>query len=130
MHRSIFLWSAISGILAVAIGAFGSHALRKYLPPEDIAIYKTGVEYHFYHTLALLGTGILYKHYHKPLLALAALAFGVGIIFFPFSLYLLTITKISSGGEEKWLGAVTPFGGICFILGWLFLAIHFFQKNK
>lgn len=130
MHKTIFLWAAFSGILAVAIGAFGAHGLKKYLTPEDIAIYKTGVDYHFYHTLALFVAGILYKHYHHRILALSAVAFGTGIIFFSFSLYILTLTKMSSSGEEKWLGAITPFGGISFIAGWLMMGIYFLLKHK
>lgn len=130
MHRTIFLWAAVSGILAVAIGAFSAHALKKYLGPEDMAVFKTGVEYHFYHTMALFIAGILYKHYHNSLFSIAALCFGTGILFFSGSLYALKLTKLSSTGEERWLGSLTPFGGIMFIAGWVLIAIYFLKSRK
>lgn len=130
MHRTIFLWAAVSGVLAVAIGAFGAHGLKKYLEPEDLAVFKTGVDYHFYHTGAMFIAGILYKQYHHKLLSISALCFGTGILFFSGSLYALKITKISSSGEERWLGSLTPFGGLMFIAGWLLIAIYFIKSRK
>ena len=130
MHRSIFLWAAVSGILAVAIGAFGAHGLKPHLAPEDMAVFKTGVEYHFFHTIALFIAGILYKQYHHSLLSFSALAFATGILFFSFSLYIMKLTKISSTGEERWLGALTPFGGIAFIIGWALIAVYFLKSRK
>lgn len=130
MHRTIFLWAAVSGMLAVIIGAFGAHGLKQHLGPEDMAVFKTGVEYHFYHTIALFLAGILYKQYHHNLLSYASLCFATGIIFFSGSLYALKLTKLSSTGEERWLGSITPFGGIMFIAGWLLIAIYFMRSRK
>lgn len=113
----IFLQTAaLSGLLAVALGAFGAHALKNRLAGDMQAIYQTAVSYHFIHTLALLGVALLLLHIGKSsALATAAISFIVGIVIFSGSLYLLSITGI------RWLGAITPIGGLAFMLGWLSL---------
>ena len=99
------------GVLAVALGAFGAHALKEVLEangrPET---YELAVRYQFYHSLALLAVGILVEKY--PALKTTALLFVIGIILFSGSLYILALTN------QTWLGAVTPFGGVAFISGW------------
>lgn len=105
-------------LAAVAIGAFGAHALRARLTPELLAIYRTGVEYHFYHALGLLALGLA----AEPLAGSRALGWGgaligAGIVLFSGSLYLLAIT-----GAHGW-GAVTPVGGVAFLAGWACVAI-------
>lgn len=114
--------------LAVVCGAFGAHALRKSLSPEHLAVWKTGVEYHFYHALGLFVLVILYKQEWISFSALRR-SFGLiatGILLFSGSLYLLSTQDIH-GWPVSFLGPVTPVGGVCFILGWLWLV---FQKKN
>lgn len=120
MGKTIISTAAILLALAVAIGAFGAHALESRLSADLLQTYETGVKYHFYHALGLLLTGILALQYPSKLMNWSALLLGLGILLFSGSLYVLAITGI------RWLGAITPFGGISFIAGWvlLFLAIR------
>ena len=105
--------AAISGFLAVAIGAFGAHGLENLLSPESMRTYQTGVQYHFYHSLALFGVALLLLQTGpERLLSSAGWGFVIGIILLPGSLYLLSITGI------RWLGAITPIGGVAFLVGW------------
>jgi uncharacterized membrane protein YgdD (TMEM256/DUF423 family) len=105
--------AAILGFLAVALGAFGAHALKSTLLAHDTTeIWKTAVLYHFLHALALLALGAF------PATNKISPAFFIaGIVIFSGSLYLLALTNV------KWLGAITPFGGLCFLVGWICLAV-------
>lgn len=105
---------AVLGALAVAAGAFGAHALRARLSPADLATFETAARYQMYHALALLGVGLLAAR-GMPV-ASAGWSFVAGVALFSGSLYLLTL------GGLRWMGAVTPLGGIALILGWLLLA--------
>ena len=106
--------SAVFGLLAVLIGAFGAHGIENSLPEQLIARYQTGVEYHFYHSLALFGVAILASksRFISSWLWISAIAFSVGIVLFSGSLYLYAITGIYQ------FGMVTPLGGLAFIVGW------------
>ncbi len=105
--------AAISGFLAVSIGAFGAHGLESVLSTDSMRTYQTGVQYHFYHTLALFGVGLLAMQIEPGrLLSIAGWAFVVGILLFSGSLYILSISGI------RWLGAITPLGGLAFLVGW------------
>lgn len=108
---------ALSAAVAVALGAFGAHALRARLSPELLATFEVGVRYQMYHALALLGTAWAMSRWpgHQPLM-LAGWCFVAGTLLFSGSLYLLVLTG------NRWLGAVTPLGGGAFIAGWLLLA--------
>ena len=107
---------ALSGFLAVALGAFGAHGLKQKLSHEMMTVYQTGVEYHFYHTLALLTVGVLMYQWEKSsALTVSAVAFTAGIVLFSGSLYLLSISGV------RWIGAITPIGGTAFLVGWLSL---------
>ena len=108
---------SVSGALAVMLGAFGAHGLKVKLTAEMMAVYKTAVEYQFYHTLALLAVGILALHNQPKSLTASGWLFTAGILVFSGSLYALSMSGI------KWLGAITPIGGLCFIAGWVLLAI-------
>ena len=103
--------------LAVAIGAFGAHGLKSQISSEMLQIYKTGVEYHFYHALGLLLIGVLAAFMPSVFAKWSAILLFTGIVLFSGSLYVLAITGI------KWLGAITPFGGLSFIAGWILLFI-------
>lgn len=109
---------AINGLIAVACGAFGAHALRDRVPADLLAVFKTGAEYQMAHALALLGiAGLLHFRPNDSRLRLSSLLFTVGITLFSGSLYLMALTG------ERWLGMITPFGGLSFLLGWLLLLI-------
>ena len=108
---------AINGLLAVAFGAFAAHVLRDLLSAGMLATFQTGVDYQAMHALALLAVGILGRHSDRlTLLRWSGWAFASGILLFSGSLYILALTDI------HWLGAITPLGGLAFLLGWALLA--------
>ena len=115
---NLFLTLAgINGFLAVGIGAFGAHALRDRLTPELASTFQTGVQYHMFHTLALFGVGLLLLAMPQATLPrISGYLFTVGIALFSGSLYVLVISGI------RWLGAITPLGGLCFLAAWGCLA--------
>ncbi len=98
--------------IGVALGAFGAHALKSKLSEYGLDIYKTAVLYHLIHALGILGIGILSLQWSSTNLNMVGTLLLLGIIFFSGSLYLLSITGI------KWLGAITPLGGLCFLAAW------------
>ena len=107
--------AGISGALAVGLGAFGAHSLEELLIQTNrLETFQTAVHYHFYHTLALLGIGILstLKPEWKGL-GFSAWCMILGILIFSGSLYILCLTGLT------WLGGITPLGGLAFILGWM-----------
>jgi len=108
-------FGALSAAVAVALGAFGAHALRSRLEPRDLEIFETAVRYQMYHALALLAAGWVLARGGAGASA-AAWGFVAGTVIFCGSLYLMVATG------QRWLGAVTPLGGVALILGWLFLA--------
>jgi uncharacterized membrane protein YgdD (TMEM256/DUF423 family) len=110
MARSFAVWGAILAFLAVGLGAFGAHALRDRLAPESLTVYQTGVQYQIIHALALLALSALAER--TRFAAVIGWLFIFGVLIFSGSLYLLAITG------ERWLGAITPIGGLCFLSGW------------
>ncbi len=118
MNQLFFLTGSLSGGLAVALGAFGAHALRARLTPELLTTFETGVRYQMYHALALLAVALAMTRVPASgLLGAAGWLFVAGTLLFSGSLYLLCLTG------RRWLGAVTPFGGLAFIAGWVCLAL-------
>ena len=109
--------------LAVALGAFGAHALKARLAPEMLDVWRTGVTYHAWHSLALVAVGLLMLHVpdSAPLRG-AAWLFVAGIVLFAGSLYALAL------GAPNGLGAITPFGGLAFIAGWIVLSFGVWQR--
>lgn len=122
--KRILITAAISGALAVMLGAFGAHGLKKVVTPDMLEVFKTGVQYQFYHTFALFLVGIFMYFGKSKALKWAAGLFMCGIVLFSGSLYVLTLTGI------KTLGIITPFGGVAFIAGWILLALHFVRNSK
>jgi uncharacterized membrane protein YgdD (TMEM256/DUF423 family) len=122
--NQFIMLAAFFGLAAVVIGAFGAHGLEKVLAPQNMDRYQTGVDYHFYHTLALLACGILMLIKPNPMLKLAAYAFASGIIIFSGSLYLYAMTSI------KTFGMITPIGGLAFVIGWFCLLLASRQSVK
>lgn len=111
--RLFLALGSIAALLAVAIGAFGAHGLKARIAPELMAVYKTGVEYHFYHALGLILVGLAALHLTESTwLKAAGWSMLAGIVLFSGSLYLLALTDLG------WLGAITPLGGLAFLAGW------------
>lgn len=111
--------SAVSGFTAVAIGAFGAHGLREKLSSEMLEVYKTGVLYQFIHTIVLLVLSL--TNFIKS--KLSSIFFLAGIILFSFSLYLYSTTGI------QFFAMITPVGGVCFLIGWLWIIIEVIRKK-
>jgi len=117
MERHWIVIGAVLGGLGVALGAFGSHALRATLTANGrLDTYQTAVQYHLIHALALVGVGLLTAHIASPTLAWAGGLITLGVLIFSGSLYILSIFNI------RIMGAVTPFGGVALLLGWACLA--------
>lgn len=116
---------SLCAFLSVAFGAFGAHALKEILTANMLANFQTGVQYQMSHSLGLIGIGLASGFFpgHK-LLARAGWSMVAGIVLFSGSLYVLSLTGITM------LGIITPFGGVAFLLGWLFLAMAAFQYKK
>ena len=117
MDRAFALAGAVSAFIAVAAGAFGAHALRARLAPDLLTVFETGARYQMYHALALLAVAWASNHWPGTPLRLAGWLFIGGTVLFSGSLYLLALTG------ARWLGAVTPLGGLLFLAGWAALAI-------
>lgn len=125
MAKKVLMTAAISGLLVVALGAFGAHGLKARLAADMLAIYQTGVQYHFYHSLALLVTALVMMQAPKVVaFRWAAVLFIAGTVIFSGSLYLLAISGI------RWLGAITPIGGLLLMAGWAALSVGSFQWQK
>lgn len=116
MDKTFFLLGSIAAGIAVALGAFGAHALKTRLSPELLQTFETGVRYHMYHALALFAVAFAISKWPASSWPVAAgWLFVIGIVVFSGSLYLLAVSGV------KWLGAITPIGGVAFIAGWLCL---------
>ena len=116
MDKTFLLLGAVAAFLAVALGAFGAHGLRARLSPEMMAVFQTGVQYHMYHALALILVSGIMGRMSGWLIQSAGWCFTAGIVFFSGSLYLLAVTGVTI------LGAITPIGGLPFLIGWALLA--------
>lgn len=116
MDRLFLALGSISGFLAVATGAFGAHWLRERLTPQMMHVFETGQRQHVLHVAALLAVAWAAARWPDGATTAAGWLFVVGTILFSGSLYLLALTG------QRWLGAVTPFGGVALLLGWLVLA--------
>jgi uncharacterized membrane protein YgdD (TMEM256/DUF423 family) len=117
VDRTFLLIGALAGFTGVALGAFGAHALRTRLSPEMLAVFETGVRYQIYHALAVIATGLIVARSGGWLIVTAGWLFAAGIVLFSGSLYLLAFTGVTV------LGAITPIGGVAFLLGWACLAL-------
>lgn len=110
--------AAASGLMAVALGAFGAHGLKSRLPDDLMTVYQTAVQYQFWHTAALLAVALLMLHFpQQALLRWSGWAFTAGLLVFSGSLYLLALTGI------RWLGAITPIGGVALLAGWALMLV-------
>lgn len=116
MIRQFVLLGSCSAFLGVALGAFGAHSLKEKLTPEMLAVFEVGVRYQMYHALALFAVAWAIAHYPGANLAAPGWLFVAGTVIFSGSLYALALSGV------RWLGAVTPVGGLCFLAGWALLA--------
>lgn len=117
MKTWIVAGASLAG-LAVILGAFGAHGLKSKISPDDLVIFETGVRYHMYHALGLILIGILGFYYSAEVIQLPAVLLTLGIVLFSGSLYVLVFTGL------RWMGAITPLGGVALIAGWLVLVIR------
>lgn len=108
---------AILMAISVLLGAFGAHGLKNVLSPDMLAIYKTGVEYQFYHALGLLFIGVISTRFDSKWIRWSGVLLLAGMVIFSGSLYVLALSGI------KTIGAITPIGGLSFVAGWICLAI-------
>ena len=117
MHRKFIALGALSGGIAVALGAFAAHALKGRLDAQLLVTFETGARYQMYHALALLAAGLLAERVPSRLVAASGVLFLAGTLLFSGSLYALALTGV------RGLGAVTPLGGVAFLAGWLCLGL-------
>jgi uncharacterized membrane protein YgdD (TMEM256/DUF423 family) len=123
MNKRMIMTAALFGLLAVVLGAFGSHGLSGKISEQSLSNWHTAVSYQFYHTLAMLFLAT-FSRARNTLILIAYLGFVFGIVLFSGSLYLLSTRELTQIGITAVLGPLTPLGGLCFIIGWfsLFLA--------
>ena len=117
MERTFVTLGAVFAGLAVGAGAFGAHALRGRLDPQLFEVYETAARYQMYHALGLFAVAWTAARWPQPLLGVAGWGMVAGIVVFCGSLYVLSLTGV------RWLGAVTPFGGLAFLVSWVALAL-------
>ena len=114
--RLFICLGALSALCSVAAGAVGAHGLRARLDPDLLAVFETGARYQMYHALGLIGLGLAITRGPHPALTWAGVLFVVGTVLFSGSLYALSLSGI------RWLGAITPIGGVAWLIGWAAMA--------
>jgi uncharacterized membrane protein YgdD (TMEM256/DUF423 family) len=122
VDRLFFALGSASGLVAVAAGAFGAHGLRARLSPDLLAVFETGARYQMYHALALLAVGWAVTRWPGPWPVRAGWLFLVGTLLFSGSLYALALTGV------RWLGAITPLGGVALLAGWTCLLLGLLRR--
>lgn len=118
MQKLLLQLGGVLGVLSVAIGAFGAHGLKDYLTKtERLDVFETAIKYQFYHTFAIIIVAVLMNNFDNKLLTYSGFAFAAGIVLFSGSLYALIGTQITK------FGAITPLGGLLFIVGWVLMVL-------
>lgn len=128
MNKRIILTASFFGALAVLLGAFGAHGLKSMVDASALEIWQKGVDYQFYHTLALLYLST-FARYRNKLINIAYFCFTFGIVMFSGSLYLLATRSILKLDFVNFIGPITPIGGLLFILGWMMLFFAAFKDK-
>ncbi len=124
MSKTFLIIGAINAFICVALGAFGAHGLNQTLSVDMLAVYHTGVQYHFYHAIGLILVGLIHHQFTSAkLIKLSGWLMLVGIILFSMSLYLFSLTGI------RGLAMITPFGGLSFLSAWTLLAYGIWQQK-
>lgn len=127
MKQLVLIAASVYGTIAVILGAFGAHAFKAMLTPEKLASFDTGVRYQMYHAIVLLVIGLTLS-FTSSLEKWAAISIIVGVFLFSFSIYFLAFSEYWNV-NLKFLGPITPIGGMFMIAGWVLLVV-FFIKNK
>jgi uncharacterized membrane protein YgdD (TMEM256/DUF423 family) len=130
MHKGFLVAGSALGALAVILGAFGAHGLKKIVPPETVTTFETGVRYQFYHCFALILVAILAERFNAAWMNYAGYAFITGILLFSGSLYLLTILKATATVGLNGIGAITPIGGLFLVAGWVCMVVAFLKSGS
>lgn len=130
MHKGFLKTAALLGALSVGMGAFAAHALKEMVSERVLVTFETAVKYQFYHLLALALVGILYATFPNKRMIAAGWLFIAGIIIFCGSLYMLCYVQATVQPGFKWLGPITPVGGLAFIAGWFMLFLGTFAKKN
>jgi len=128
MNKQIIITASFFGVLAVIAGAFGAHGLKGSLTAQQLEVWHTAVQYHFYHVFALLFLST-FARFKSGLISASYYLFAIGIIFFSGSLYLLACRDVLGWSWIPAMGPVTPLGGLLFIAGWITLALAAY-RNK
>lgn len=128
MYKSYLFTAAVLGALAVALGAFGAHGLKSKVNADTLQVFETAVKYQFWHVFALIAVAVLFQSYPSNTMLWSGRFFIAGIILFSGSLYALTFFRAAGNESMNWLGAITPFGGLSFIIGWILMAVAVIKK--
>jgi uncharacterized membrane protein YgdD (TMEM256/DUF423 family) len=129
-QKNILLLGIVMAGTAVILGAFGAHGLKKMITPEQLEVFKTGVQYQFYHAIGMILVGIIGQQTDHTFIKRAAWMFFFGIIGFSGSLYLMTLFYAQNTEGPKWIGPITPLGGVLFIAGWVMFGLGIYKSNK
>ena len=130
MSKKFILIASLFALLAVALGAFAAHGLQSLIDAAKIKSFQTGVRYQFYHSFALFIVAILMQNNKSKLLSYAAWSFIIGMLFFSGSIYLLSCREILGIESWKWLGPITPLGGLLFMGGWACVFFAYLSENS
>lgn len=123
MHKGYLRIAFILAAITVGLGAFGAHQLDGVVTDKAVKTFETAVRYQFFHVIALALAGILYKEFPNKWIRTSGIFFLLGIILFSGSLYILTYSTATVSPNFKWVGPITPVGGVMFIVGWIYLAL-------
>jgi len=130
MKKSFALWGSFFALTATILGALGAHSLKPHLSPDQLDSFKTGVQYQFYHALALIILSLFSQKIPGKLLSAAGYLFIGGVFCFSGSIYLLSTREVSGLSGVGFLGPITPLGGLCFISGWALCIVSFLKKTS
>lgn len=135
MQKRFLVFSGFSGAIGVALGAMAAHFLKSKLETgliteANLQAFETAAKYQIYHSLALLALAAFVDKLNEKIIPKVGFCFMAGIVLFSGSLYLLTTAKLMGLGDMRWLGPITPIGGLFFIVGWILLAFAGMKKSK
>ena len=129
MHKGFLRSGFFFLALAVGLGAFATHSMQGLVSDKAVETFQIGIKYMLYHAFGLVIVGMLYKEFPYALTKIAGRLFVGGIILFSTSLFILSALQAMVAPGYRWVGAITPFGGLCFIAGWVLLFITTFKKS-
>ena len=129
LKKNFFILASFTLLLAVIIGAYGAHGLRPFMGDAGMTTFKTGSQYHFYHGISMWLVLLLHVHYKIRYINRIIYFFTAGIICFSGSLYLLSIKSFLSPSLVSFLGPITPFGGLFFIVGWVLVILALIKSS-